>query len=168
MMILIPPLLLKWTLEDTFYKAMVFLVVASPCALVASIMPAILSAVSNGARKGLLMKGGAYLELLADTRVVTFDKTGTLTMGKLKVTDLIPLGRRTEEEVLQITASVESLSEHPIAKAIIQEAKLRKLPVEHSAGLQAITGSGVEARYRGSRWKAGKPDLRNLLICQKS
>ncbi|AVF25010.1 heavy metal translocating P-type ATPase [Paenibacillus larvae] len=159
MMILIPPLLLKWTLEDTFYKAMVFLVVASPCALVASIMPAILSAVSNGARKGLLMKGGAYLELLADTRVVAFDKTGTLTMGKLKVTDLIPLGRRTEEEVLQITASVESLSEHPIAKAIIQEAKLRKLPVEHSAGLQAITGSGVEARYRGSRWKAGKPDF---------
>lgn len=159
MLILIPPLLLQWTWEDTFYKAMVFLVVASPCALVASIMPAMLSAISNGARKGLLMKGGAYLELLADTKVVAFDKTGTLTMGKLRVTDLIPLGGRSEEEVLQIAASVERLSEHPIAKAIIQEAKLRKLPVEHSAGLQAITGSGVEAVYKGSTWKVGKPDF---------
>ena len=87
------------------YRAMVFMVVASPCAVVASIMPAVLSAMSQGARKGLLFKGGAYVQTLSEIQVVAFDKTGTLTRGELAVTDLIPLEGIDEGRLLQEAAT---------------------------------------------------------------
>nr|WP_260982103.1 heavy metal translocating P-type ATPase [Paenibacillus sp. 32O-W] len=159
LLIAIPPFLLGWDWEATFYKAMVFLVVASPCALVASIMPAVLSAVSNSARKGVLFKGGAHLENIAQTSVVAFDKTGTLTYGQPAVTDWAAYQGLSEEELFEIAASIESLSEHPLAKAIVDKAKEKQLNIGRASGLKALTGWGVQADYRGNTWKIGKPSF---------
>lgn len=159
LLIVIPPLLLGWSWSQTFYKAMVFLVVASPCALVASIMPAVLSAISNGARQGLLLKGGAYLEHLAEAKVVAFDKTGTLTEGRPVVTDLIAYGGKTEEEVLRIAASLESLSEHPLAEAVLRHAEERGIRAERPSDWTSLTGLGVQAQFEGELWRIGKPAM---------
>ncbi|WP_209848878.1 heavy metal translocating P-type ATPase [Paenibacillus sediminis] len=157
LLIVAPPFLLGRTWNETLYKAMVFLVVASPCALVASIMPAMLSAISNSARKGVLFKGGAHLENLARIKVVAFDKTGTLTNGQPIVTDLIPLDGYSEKDMLQAAASIESLSEHPLAKAIVQEAKERGIRLDWPSELQSLSGWGVQAEWRGDTWRIGKP-----------
>jgi len=159
LMLFVPHLAFGWTWTDTFYKAMVFLVVASPCALVASIMPAVLSAISNSARKGVLFKGGAYLEMLANAKVIAFDKTGTLTVGKPTVTDVHAYQGYTDDQMLAVAASVESLSEHPLAKAIVAKAVELGLTVEHTAELQALVGWGVQTQYRGETWTIGKPSL---------
>ncbi|WP_262696900.1 heavy metal translocating P-type ATPase [Chryseobacterium shandongense] len=145
----LPPYLFNWTWNDTIYRAMIFLVVASPCALVSSIMPAILSAISNAARKGVLFKGGVHIENIGGVKVVAFDKTGTLTFGKPKVIDIIPFSGMSSEEMLQITASVEMLSEHPIAKAIVREANDRQLTLSKPNELQAIHGMGIHATLNG-------------------
>lgn len=162
-LIVLPPLLFDWSWGDAFYRAMVFLVVASPCAVVASIMPAVLSAMSNGARKGLLFKGGAYVQSLSDVKVVAFDKTGTLTMGELEVTDIFPLGHSSKEEILQAAASLESMSEHPIAQAVVKEAKRRALKWTRPESFQSKTGFGVEADWKGERWRVGKPSWQENL-----
>nr|WP_036723591.1 heavy metal translocating P-type ATPase [Paenibacillus forsythiae] len=157
LLIMVPPFLLQWTWEQAFYKAMVFLVVASPCALVASIMPAMLSAISNGARKGLLFKGGAHLDNLSRTKVVAFDKTGTLTTGRPVVTDLIAYQGYGETEMLRIAASMESLSEHPLAKSIVAKAQESGLTLERPSEFTTRTGWGIEAQWEGDTWKIGKP-----------
>ncbi len=148
---------LSWS--DVVYRAMVFMVVASPCALVASIMPAMLSAISNSAKKGILFKGGAHLENIAGVKVMTFDKTGTLTKGHLIVTDIIPTAGYSEEELLQVTASIEMLSEHPIAKAIVKKAQDLNLTLSRPQNLTALIGSGVEAEINGHTWQIGKPSF---------
>ncbi|WP_282935222.1 heavy metal translocating P-type ATPase [Paenibacillus sp. RC67] len=157
LLVVVPPLVLQWTWSQSLYKAMVFLVVASPCALVASIMPAMLSAISNSARKGILFKGGAHLENLARTRVIAFDKTGTLTMGRPVVTDIIPFQGYSETEMLNIAACLESLSEHPLAKAIVLEAKDRELSIKRPSEFTTRTGWGIQAQWEGDTWKIGKP-----------
>ncbi|WP_079909331.1 heavy metal translocating P-type ATPase [Paenibacillus sp. 32352] len=157
LLIVVPPLVFHWTWSQSLYKAMVFLVVASPCALVASIMPAMLSAISNSARKGVLFKGGAHLENLARTRVIAFDKTGTLTMGRPVVTDVIPLLGYNETQVLHIAACLESLSEHPLAKAIVLKAQEMELQIRRPSEFTTYTGWGVQAQWEGEQWKIGKP-----------
>ncbi|KEQ27047.1 heavy metal translocating P-type ATPase [Paenibacillus tyrfis] len=157
LLIALPPLLFGWSWNDTLYRAMVFLVVASPCALVASIMPAMLSAISNSARKGLLFKGGAHLERASHIRAIAFDKTGTLTYGKPSVTDFLTYQAWSEEALLRIAASVESLSTHPIAKAIVDRAEELSLELERPSDFQALAGWGVQAGLAGEFWKIGKP-----------
>jgi Cd2+/Zn2+-exporting ATPase len=146
---LLPPFILSWTWHDTIYRAMIFLVVASPCALVSSIMPAILSAISNAARNGVLFKGGVHVQNIAGIKVIAFDKTGTITIGMPKVVDIISIQELTESELLQITASVETLSEHPIAKAIVQTAIEKGLQLERPVGLKAVYGLGVFGALNG-------------------
>ena len=155
----LPPYLFNWTWNDTIYRAMIFLVVASPCALVSSIMPAILSGISNAARKGVLFKGGIHLENIGGVKVVAFDKTGTLTFGKPKVIDVVPFSGMNERELLQIAASVETLSEHPIAKAIVREANDKQLTLSRPKELQAIHGLGVHGILNGKEYKIGKKDI---------
>jgi len=87
---ILPPFFWGWTWETTIYRALIFLVVASPCALMASIMPALLSGIANGAKQGILFKNGARLEMIGRIRAIAFDKTGTLTLGKLQVVEIIP------------------------------------------------------------------------------
>lgn len=159
LLILLPPWLFGWSWNETFYKAMVFLVVASPCALVASIMPAMLSAISNSARKGLLFKGGAHLENLATVKVIAFDKTGTLTQGKPAVTDVLTFHGENEAELLTVAAAIESLSTHPIARAIVKEAQDRGLASERCSDFQALTGRGVQAVMYNKLWRIGKPAI---------
>ena len=155
----LPPFVLGWSWSETIYKAMIFLVVASPCALVSSIMPAVLSGISNGARKGILFKGGAYLEAIGDVSVVAFDKTGTLTEGIPRITQVVPYGNYTENEVLSIAASLEIWSEHPIAKAIIRKAKEKDLHLSSASKLEAVPGFGVHGIVEGKEYRIGKLDL---------
>jgi Cd2+/Zn2+-exporting ATPase len=155
------PLTLGWTWGNAFYKAMVFLVVASPCALVSSIMPAMLSAISNRARRGILFKGGAHVENLALTSVVAFDKTGTLTLGMPQVTDFIVGKEYDHDEILAKCAAVENLSEHPLAKAIVHKAKaeVKGLILKELESVQSITGWGMSAEMDGQLWKIGKSNI---------
>ncbi|MBB6669296.1 heavy metal translocating P-type ATPase [Cohnella nanjingensis] len=159
LLLVLPPYAFGWSWQETGYRAMVFLVVASPCALVASIMPAMLSAISNCARKGLLFKGGAHLENLSRVKVIAFDKTGTLTEGRPVVTDLVPYRAFTEEEVLQAAASLECLSTHPLARAVVDEARKRGVPLDRPDDFEALTSWGVQASLNGERWKVGKAGL---------
>lgn len=150
---------LGWDWDTTFYKAMVFLVVASPCALVSSIMPAMLSAISNRARKGVLFKGGAHIENMARTAVVAFDKTGTLTLGTPVVTDFIAGEGWDRHELLGISASIERMSKHPLALAIVQSAEKEGAELQQVENGQSITGWGMQAEVEGITWKIGKSDI---------
>lgn len=150
------PLLLGWTWNEAFYKAMVFLVVASPCALVSSIMPVMLSAMSSSARRGILFKGGAHMENIAQTKVVAFDKTGTLTMGTPQVTDILTVSNVTRERLLSAVASIENLSMHPLARAIVEQANKENLPMQEAEHVQSITGHGIEGIVNGEVWRIGR------------
>jgi len=165
LLMILPPYLLGWNWDQTIYRAMIFLVVASPCALVASVMPAILSGISNAARNGVLFKGGVHLQNIGNVKVVAFDKTGTLTSGKPELMDIVPFESFTDDELLRLTASVETLSEHPIARAIVQAAEKRSIPLTRPIGLQAIHGLGVRASLDNIEYNIGKKDmLDNILV----
>jgi Cd2+/Zn2+-exporting ATPase len=152
---LLPPLFLGWTWAAAFYKSMMLLVVASPCALVISTPASILSAIAAGARAGVLFKGGAYVESLADVRVVAFDKTGTLTVGKPRVTEVEPTDCCSADELLALAATVEARSEHPLAQAIVNAARDRQLPLGEATNLQAVAGKGVSAQTDGRTIRIG-------------
>ncbi|MFF2019874.1 heavy metal translocating P-type ATPase [Paenibacillus sp. NPDC058177] len=158
-LMLAPPFLLDWSWSDTFYKAMVFLVVASPCALVSSIMPAMLSAISKSARKGILFKGGLHLENMARTAVVAFDKTGTLTEGVPQVTDFIAAEGYDERELLMVSASIENMSRHPLAEAIVRKAEEAGLVLRSVQDSKSLTGWGIEGTVDGKSWRIGKSNL---------
>lgn len=159
LLMVLPPFILDWTWDRTIYRAMIFLVVASPCALVSSIMPAMLSGISNGARNGILFKGGVHLENTGGIKVVAFDKTGTLTEGTPIVTDVIPFEGHTQDDVLRLTAGLESLSEHPIAKAIVKTAKDKGLNFHGASHLQAVPGLGVRGLVNNIEFQIGKSEL---------
>ncbi|MGN7415888.1 heavy metal translocating P-type ATPase [Paenibacillus sp. SAF-068] len=150
------PLLLGWTWNEAFYKAMVFLVVASPCALVSSIMPVILSAMSSSARRGILFKGGAHMENMARTQVVAFDKTGTLTMGTPQVTDIITAEHVDRAELLAAVAAIENISMHPLARAIVDQANKENITLQEAEHVQALTGWGIEGTVNDVVWSIGK------------
>ncbi|KAB8315662.1 heavy metal translocating P-type ATPase [Tolypothrix campylonemoides VB511288] len=138
---ILPPFVLNWDWETTIYRALTFLVVASPCALMAAIMPTLLSGIANGARQGILFKNGAQLEMMGKVRAIAFDKTGTLTTGQVQVFKVIHAGGYTEEDVLKVAASVESSSEHPIGEAIVRAA--RDLNWSRAVDVKAIPGQGI-------------------------
>ncbi|MBS4196773.1 heavy metal translocating P-type ATPase [Lederbergia citri] len=157
LMMLLPHFVLGWSWNETFYRAMILLVVASPCALVASIMPATLSAISNGARHGILFKGGVHLEQLSDLQAIAFDKTGTLTTGKPEVTDVVVQDGLSTDEVLLVAASIERHSNHPLANAIVKYAqqKLTDKFIEPDS-IEDVPGWGVKATIDQVEWKIGK------------
>src|SRR4051812_15363825 len=156
-MMFLPHYLLGWTWTETFYRAMVLLVVASPCALVASIMPATLSAISNGAKHGILFKGGMHLENLSHIQAIAFDKTGTLTKGKPEVTDVVVQNGLDKDDVLLIAASIESHSNHPLAGAIVKYAKKElERDLLHPESIEDVVGWGVKAIIDDEEWKIGK------------
>lgn len=138
----LPPFIFNWDWETTIYKALIFLVVASPCALMAAIMPALLSGIANGARGGILFKGGAVLELVGKVKAIAFDKTGTLTTGEPQVMDIIAVDGD-ENQILSVAAAVEVYSEHPIGKAIVQAAKDKNLTLAPVYNVVSHTGFGI-------------------------
>ena len=153
----LPPLLWQWTWETTLYRMLVFLVVASPCALMAAIMPTLLSGIARGARQGILFKDGAQLETLGQVQAIAFDKTGTLTTGVLQVSDLIPAPGVAADQLLQMAASLESYSEHPIAKAVVQTAQRQNLSMLPLQSVQAEVGQGIAGTLNGMPVRLGKP-----------
>ncbi|WP_425278834.1 heavy metal translocating P-type ATPase [Caldifermentibacillus hisashii] len=159
LMLFLPHYIFGWSWNETFYRAMVLLVVASPCAVVASIMPATLSAISNGARKGILFKGGSHLESLGNLRAIAFDKTGTLTQGKPEVSQYLvkPDLEDEKQKILQIVAAIEKHSNHPLAQAIVRFAttKNQNVPFELDS-IEDVSGWGVKAFFNGEIWKIGK------------
>ncbi|AWT37792.1 cadmium-translocating P-type ATPase (plasmid) [Deinococcus actinosclerus] len=149
----LPPLLLGGAWHEWLYKGVALLLIGCPCALVLSVPAAITSAVSAGARRGLLIKGGAALEALGSVRTVAFDKTGTLTAGRPQVTDIVPLGQP-ESEVLRLAAATEQGSAHPLARAI-----LARFPGDLPAALdaRALPGQAVLATVEGRPYAVGSP-----------
>jgi Cd2+/Zn2+-exporting ATPase len=196
--VLLPVAALGWSFDDAFYRAMTLLVVASPCALVISIPATIVSAVSNGARNGILFKGGAHLDGLADVDVVAFDKTGTLTRGRPEVAGFYHLlapeapgavtvspeiadvmtrlptracpvvrsgdARRghcpgmnpEDEDFLRLVASLESRSEHHLARAVLRAVEAMGLSISRPREFRAHPGLGVEGRVEGIHLRVGR------------
>lgn len=158
-MMVLPHFLLGWDWTTTFYRAMVLLVVASPCALVASIMPATLATISNGAKNGVLFKGGLHLEHLSVLRALAVDKTGTLTQGKPVVTDFIVRDGVERETALAILAGIESQSNHPLAQAITSYAKAEGIDILPQATIEDIPGWGIKGTIQNEEYQVGKPEF---------
>ncbi|NPA31036.1 MAG: cadmium-translocating P-type ATPase [Chloroflexi bacterium] len=155
-LIVVLPTFFGYSFEEGFYKAMLWLVVASPCALVISTPASILAALAHAARRGVLIKGGVYLELLADLKVVALDKTGTLTAGKPRLTHFEPLVEDEDPQcLLRQIAALEVHSEHPVAKAIVKAAEEQGLSWEEAEGVRAVPGRGVEGEVEGRRLWVG-------------
>ena len=152
----VPPLL-GGDPREWVYRALVVLTVSCSCALVISVPVAVVAAISRAARDGILVKGGVYLERLGAVRAIAFDKTGTLTLGQPQVTDIVPFGERTADDVLRLAASVETASEHPLASAIVGAARERQLSFTRGSDLIAFPGIGVEASVDGRRLFVGRP-----------
>ena len=173
----VPPLAFGQAFSPWLYKALVMLVIACPCALVISTPVTVVSGLAAAARRGILVKGGVYLEEGRRMRILALDKTGTLTHGKPRVTDVVALNGRSRDELLQLAASLDAPSEHPVASAIVAEwtganrapagttepARLeavRKsgelLPVD---GFESITGRGVKGRVGGELYYIGNRRL---------
>ncbi|NJN17788.1 MAG: cadmium-translocating P-type ATPase [Oscillochloris sp.] len=157
--ILLVPLFSGSAFGDTFYRGMVLLTVASPCALVISVPAALLSAIANAARHGVLFKGGAHLEELSRVKVIAFDKTGTLTYGHPEVTDVLPQPGVSEHELLETLARAELQSEHPIARAILSYADAKRIAPVEPETFSAITGMGVRASWDNCETLVGSPRL---------
>ncbi|HEY9599963.1 MAG TPA: heavy metal translocating P-type ATPase, partial [Allocoleopsis sp.] len=153
---IVPPVLLHWDWEATIYRSLIFLVVASPCALMASIMPTLLSGIANGARQGILFKTGAQLETIGRVKAIAFDKTGTLTTGKPQVEQIIPATGKAPSQVLQIAAALEAYSEHPIGEAIVQAAQQQKLELPSASKVKAEIGQGISGTIEGQLVLVGK------------
>jgi Zn2+/Cd2+-exporting ATPase len=163
----LPPFIWHWTWETTIYRALIFLVVASPCALMAAIMPTLLSGIANGARQGILFKGGNTLEAIGQVQAVAFDKTGTLTMGKLAVVEIIPIERTATEEILQLAAAVESGSEHPIGRAIVTATQTQNLAFDTATEMNASPGLGITGTLWGQQIAVGKTQLMSEVVRAK-
>jgi Zn2+/Cd2+-exporting ATPase len=159
----LPPWLWGWGWETTIYRALIFLVVASPCALMAAIMPALLSGIANGARQGILFKNGAQLEMIGRVRAIAFDKTGTLTTGQPSVCKVIPATGQSEAMVVAIAAALESYSEHPIGQSICAYAadhsRNSALGSLTTVGVQAEPGLGIEGTVNGQSVRVGKANF---------
>lgn len=155
--VIIPPALGLVDFASNFYRAMVLMTVASPCALVISTPASFISAIASAARGGVLFKGGAYLEAMAAVKAVAFDKTGTLTSGKPALTDAIPATSISQDELLSVAASLEARSEHPLAKAVVKAAQARGIRSTEALGFKAIMGRGVEGYVDGQIVHIGSP-----------
>jgi Zn2+/Cd2+-exporting ATPase len=156
LVIVIPPLFFGGAWQDWIYKGLSLLLIGCPCALLISVPAAVTSGISAGARKGLLIKGGAALETIGSVKIIAFDKTGTLTEGKPKVTDVIPLGI-SETDLLAKAAAVEQGSSHPLAKAIVEKAKASKVTPPSSSDQKAVQGKAATAMIDGREHAVGSP-----------
>ncbi len=147
--IVIPPLLGWATIEESFYRGMLLLVAASPCALAIGTPAAVLTGIAQAARNGVLIKGGAHLENLGLVKVMAFDKTGTLTDGRFEVTDVLAMNGAGPDELLRIAGAVEQGSNHPLALAVVKAAQKQGLELPAANGLANVSGLGVQSEVDG-------------------
>ena len=155
----VPVLFWGEAFDSAFYRAMTVMVAASPCAIIISTPASILSAIGAGARRGVLFKGGVYVEQAAEIKVIAFDKTGTLTEGKPQVTDVKLIGgaaaELTEDELLALAAAVESKSEHALGQATVAAAADRNLALSEALAFEATTGQGARGQVGGRDIRVG-------------
>lgn len=159
-------LLFAWMVVDepfraSFYRAMAVLVAASPCALAIATPSAVLSGVARAARGGVLIKGGAPLELLGAIDAIAFDKTGTLTKGEPRIQEIVPAPGIDSQDLLAVAIAVESQSDHPLAQAIARDGKdhVGDRPIPEATGIESLTGRGVSAQVDGQRVLIGKAEM---------
>ena len=145
----VPPLVGLMPFSESFYRAMLLLVAASPCALAVGTPAAVLAGIAQAARNGVLIKGGVHLENLGRLNAMAFDKTGTLTQGKFQVTDVIPFNGAKPDEILRLAGAVEQQSNHPLALAVVRAAQEQKLSLPVAEGLENIPGRGVRSQVEG-------------------
>ena len=157
LLVVVPPLFGQ-PFGESFRRAMVLLVAASPCALALSTPSAILAGIARAARSGIVFKGGAQLETAATVRAIAFDKTGTITLGLPVLTDIVPHGTDADT-LLRLAAAAESRSKHPLALALQQEAKARQLALPLPAELVSLDGRGISARVDGRQVLIGNRRL---------
>lgn len=158
LVLLVVPTLLGGVFDTWAYRAVVFLVAAAPCALVMSTPVSVAAAIGRAGHSGVLIKGGLHLENLAKVKVVAFDKTGTLTRGKPQVTDIITLQGQ-PNALLRVAATIERLSEHPLARAIVDRAVSEGIKPGEPHEFQSLTGAGAKAQVEGRTVYIGSPAL---------
>ncbi|WTE31487.1 heavy metal translocating P-type ATPase [Streptomyces anulatus] len=153
------PLAFGDTLQSALLRAMTFMIVASPCAVVLSTMPPLLSAIANAGRHGVLAKSAVVMERLGQVDAVALDKTGTLTEGTPRVTDVLPLpgSGLDEDRLLALAGAAEHPSEHPLARAVVRAARSRGLALAEAAGFVSSPGAGVTATVDGHAVQIGSP-----------
>lgn len=158
--VIVPPFFFGGNWNKWIYEGLAMLVVGCPCALVVSTPVAVVTAIGNAARNGVLIKGGIYLEETGALNVIAFDKTGTLTKGVPAVTDIVTYGGN-ENKLLAITAAIEKGSQHPLASAIIRKVQENGLDFHNVSveDFQSITGKGVKARVENEWYYTGSPNL---------
>ncbi|MGQ0634928.1 MAG: heavy metal translocating P-type ATPase [Planctomycetaceae bacterium] len=157
---LVPPLLGgDWS--EWFYRALVVLVIACPCALVISTPVSLVSALTAAARRGILVKGGAALEAAATLRVVAFDKTGTVTLGRPEVAEVVPLNGHSTRELLERAAALEIQSRHPLAQAVVRRARSEQIEPLPADGFHELQGRGAAGTIGGREFWIGSPRLQN-------
>jgi len=153
--LLIPPLFPGGAWEDWFYRSLVLLVIACPCALVISTPVSIVAALAAAARNGVLIKGGLYVEAPARVQAIALDKTGTLTEGKPTVVEIVPMSGHDEKELLERVAALEARSTHPLARAVVAYAQQQGVAVPPAEDFQIIQGKGATARFNGQEYWLG-------------
>jgi Cd2+/Zn2+-exporting ATPase len=155
LVLLVPPLFLGGAWPDWFYRSLVLLVIACPCALVISTPVSIVAALAAAAKNGVLVKGGVYVEAPARLRAVAMDKTGTLTQGKPSVVEVVPMHEHTEAELLERAAALEAHSTHPLAQAIVAYAKERGISAPPAEDYRILPGKGASGRVLGTEYWVG-------------
>ncbi|WP_335965511.1 cation-translocating P-type ATPase [Galbibacter sp. PAP.153] len=155
----VPTIFFNQPFSEWFYKGLILLVVSCSCGLVLSVPVAVIAAIGNAAKNGILIKGGAYFEAMNGVNCVAFDKTGTLTLGQPYVTDIIPLGPVDDDTLLAIAATIESRSEHPLADAILRYATTKDIKPDNVIEFESITGMGAKAKVNGQTYLIGNKRL---------
>ena len=160
-LLLFAPFVIDEPFSESFYRSMAVLVAASPCALAIATPSAVLSGIGRAARGGVLIKGGAALEDLGTLKAMAFDKTGTLTEGEPRITDVIPIGAASEEQLLSVAVAVERLSDHPLAQAVVRDGldRLEGQDFAKASDLKNLTGRGVTAQLNGETAWIGKAEM---------
>lgn len=162
---IVPPLFFSADWVTWITRATVFIVAAAPCALVISIPITLVASLGTGARQGVLIKGGVYVEELAKVKVVAMDKTGTLTRGEPEVTDVLLLRQdpdrlaASQQQLLALAAGIERRSGHPLAQAIVRHAEAQGIQPSELAEFRSLTGAGASARLDGRTIYVGSPDM---------
>ncbi len=165
---LIPPLLMDGDWSTWLYRSCVLLIIACPCALVISTPVSIVAGLTALARRGVLVKGGAHLETIGRLKGLALDKTGTITEGKPKVIGVETLGTSTEADVLRIAAAIDDHSAHPLAKAVVAQARERKIEFNRAENYQARSGRGAEGFVEGHTYFVGNHRFTHELgICSE-
>ncbi len=153
--LVIPPVFFSGAWHDWFYRALVLLVIACPCALVISTPVSIVSGLAAMAKRGVLVKGGVFLEAIGKVKALAVDKTGTITEGRPKVKKIIPWNSMSEKKIMEVAGSIETLSSHPLAQAVTEHAKSIGVTFRNAIDFKTVVGKGAEAKIDGHEYFLG-------------